>query len=366
MINGKMLKNKILIAAGRGHITEVEMIKGLHRMGFDMHAAFESTSPHLEKLRQADIPTYDLDLKSNIDLKKSLSIRRWIIEEGFSVVHGLANRQVANFIWASYGLHHKVVAYRGAVGHVSRWDPTCYIKWLNPRLDKIICVSHAVERDLRDSGVKSEKLATIYKGHMSEWYEAFNSDNARQKINSEFGTPSDAILVGMAANMRQVKGADILLEAMRLLPENIYALLIGEVRDPNLRKIAENSDIRSRVIFTGFRDDAKSMIGGLDINTAPSRGREGLTKTIIEGMAQGRPSVVSNAGGLPEMIDEGVTGFVTDVEDVTSFAERISQLSMDPELRARMGAQAKEVVRSRFGIEQTIQSTGKLYRELLS
>jgi len=91
-------------------------------------------------------------------------IRAWVRGEGFNVLHALANWQVENFLLASYGMPHHVIAYRGAIGHVSRWDPSCYLKWLSPRLDRIICVSNAVARDLKASGVDNQKLVTIYKG----------------------------------------------------------------------------------------------------------------------------------------------------------------------------------------------------------
>ncbi|MEX0382733.1 glycosyltransferase family 4 protein [Spiribacter sp. 1M153] len=356
---------KALIAAGGGHITEVEMIKGLREAGVDAHAAFESSSPHHEAFARAGVPTRTLDLKNNADFAKARQVRGWIKDEGFDIVHGLANRQVANFIWASYGLPNKVIAYRGAVGHVSRWDPTCYIKWLNPRIDRIICVSQAVERDLADSGVRADKLVTIYKGHDLSWYDALDGRAARAEVNKEFSIPEHATLIGIAANMRPVKGADLLLNAMLELPDDVHALLIGEARDPQLKTLAADERLEGRVHFTGFRPDAPRLIGALDINTAPSRGREGLTKTVIEGMAQGIPAVVSTAGGLPEMIRDGETGYVVPIDDLTALRERIAALVQDPAARVRMGRNARADIRRRFDISATIRQTADLYHALL-
>jgi len=359
-------KPKALIAAGGGHITEVEMIKGLREAGVDAHAAFESSSPHLETFRQAGVPTRTLDLKNNADFAKARQIRGWIKNEGFDIVHGLANRQVANFIWASYGLPNKVIAYRGAVGHVSRWDPTCYIKWLNPRINRIICVSQAVERDLAASGVRADKLVTIYKGHDLSWYDELDGRAARAEVNEEFSIPEEATLIGIAANMRPVKGADLLLNAMLELPDNVHALLIGEARDPQLKTLAAHERLKGRVHFTGFRSDAPRLIGALDINTAPSRGREGLTKTVIEGMAQGIPAVVSTAGGLPEMIRDGESGHVVAIDDLNALRDRIAALVLDPAARIRMGQNARADIRQRFDISATIRQTADLYQALLN
>ena len=353
---------KVLIAASDGHITEVEMIKGLRREGIDIQAAFESTSPHLEALHDGDIPTRTLDLKNNADIRGALKIRRWIKDEGFDIVHGLANRQVANSIWASYGLPNKVIAYRGAIGHVSYWDPGCYLKWLNPRIDRLICVSKAVERDLAASGVNPAKLITIYKGHDPSWYAHLNHKAAREAVEREFDIPNGVTLIGMAANMRPVKGADLLLRALMELPASIHGLFIGEVRDPQLPKLAADSRLTGRVHFTGFRSDAPHLIGALDINIAPSRGREGLTKTVIEGMVQGVPTIVSEAGGLPEMVDDGKNGYIFPIDDLSILTQRLKTLIDSPETQHTMGELGREIAITRFSVSQTIAHTAALYR----
>ena len=352
---------KVLIATGGGHITEIEMIKGLRQAGINIHAVLFSDSPNHQILQDAGVPTRPLDLRSNVDFPNALKIRRWIRDEHFDIVHGLANWEVSNFIWASYGLPNKVIAYRGAVGHVSRWDPSCYLKWLNPRIDKIICVSKAVERDLTESGVNSAKLITIYKGHDLSWYANLDRKAARDEVEKEFGIPSDAILVGMAANMRRVKGADLLLKALMALSANVHGLFIGEVRDPLVEELAADPRLSGRVHFTGFRANAPYLIGALDINVAPSRGREGLTKTVIEGMARGVPAVVARAGGLPEMVDDGVSGYTFAIDDLERLVKHLKTLISNPELQWKMGERGKNLAKNRFSVEQTIERTAELY-----
>jgi glycosyltransferase involved in cell wall biosynthesis len=356
---------KVLISVGEGHITEVEMITRLRAQGIDIHAAFESTSPHLKTLRNAGVPTRILDLKSNIDIANALKIREWLKTEKFNILHGLGNRQVANFITASYGLPNKVIAYRGAIGHVSRWDPTCYLKWLNPRLDKLICVSNAVEADLAANGVPEHKLTTIYKGHDISWYKNLDVKTARQEILHTFHIPHNAVLIGIVANMRYIKGADLLLRAMRTLPNHVHAIFIGEVRDPKIETLADDPSIRARVHFTGFRSDAPRLLGALDINTAPSR-REGLPKSVIEGMAQAVPAVVTTAGGLPEIVDHGDSGFVVPIDDLSMFESKLQNLVENKALRNSMGESAKKNIAIRFDIRTTVNETAKLYQSLLS
>ena len=364
-MSGKKRRPKVLIAGHQGHITEAEMIQGLRERDIDIHAAFESTSPHLETLRSAGIPTQPLDLKNNIDFRSAYRIRKWIKQEGFDIVHGLANRPVANFIWASYGLPNKVIAYRGTAGHVSRWDPTCYIKWLNPRIDRIICLSKAVEASLEKSGVASKRLITIYKGHDPGWYADLSPAAARDEVNQQFSLPDNTILVGMAANMRPVKGADLLLNLLMDLPENVHGLLIGEVRDPSINDLASNPRIANRLHFTGFRRDATHLIGALDINVAPSRAREGLGKSVIEAMIQGIPSVVSNVGGLPELLGPDGMQYIFPTGDLKRFRECMAPLINNSEERKIAGDFAKQRIYSEFTLERTINETKNLYHSML-
>jgi glycosyltransferase involved in cell wall biosynthesis len=356
---------KVLIAAGTGHITEVEMIKGLHNQGINIHAAFNSTSPHLNTLREAGVPTRTLDLKSNADFSSVMQIRRWIKNEGFDILHGLANRQVANFIWASYGQPNKLIAYRGAIGHVSRWDPTCYIKWLNPRIDKIVCVSNAVYQDLKNNGVNKHKLITIYKGHDTDWYRNYPRAPSRARLLELLGLPEDAFIVGMAANMRHIKGADLLLRALIKLPKHVHGVLIGNVRDPSLKKLAANAEIAPRVHFIGYTDEAQSLVAGFDLNCAPSRGREGLTKSVIEAMALKIPSVVSEAGGLPELIQDGENGCVVPIGDPDALASAINYVVLHPDQAQQWSEAGLKRLQEIFNIRKTVERTRKLYSGML-
>jgi glycosyltransferase involved in cell wall biosynthesis len=339
------------------------MIIGLKNLGIDIHAALQSTSPFHQRLQEAGVPTRVMDLSGNIDIRGILEIRRWIKRENFDIAHGLANRAVANFIWASYGLENKVIAYRGAVGHVSRWDPSCYLKWLSPRIDKIICVSDAVKKDLKNNGVAPSKLVTIYKGHDPSWYEPTANEETIQ-LREHYSIPASSPLIGMVANMRRVKGADLLLKAMIYLPDNVHAAFVGEVRDREIEQLRQQPELRHRVHFTGYQANAAQLIKQFDINVAPSRGREGLTKTVIEAMIQGVPCVTSDAGGLPELVEDGESGFVVPNGDAIALSKAISTLTQDQNLVSIMGPKGSALFHRKFNINDTIEATVWLYDQV--
>ncbi|MFP4455840.1 MAG: glycosyltransferase family 4 protein [Desulfonatronovibrio sp.] len=353
---------KVLMVTRTSHITEIDMMCRLKKSGVEVEAITESDCPHIKLLGDAGIPHESLDLKSRLDIKGIKRLRQRIKKGGFHVVHGFSNRPISNLVWASYGLNHALVIYRGAIGHVRRWDPDCWLKWLNPRVDRIACVSHAVKKDLIKSGARPDKLVTIYKGHDFSWYH----DLPCIDLNSEFKIPDNAFIVGCAANMRRVKGVDILLKSLLELPENIHALLMGEVRDPLVKTLAQKPEIKDRVHFAGFRQDAPAILGSCHLAVAPSRGREGLTKSIIEPMAQGVPAVVTEAGGLPEMLEHGISGYIVPIDDPTAMAKAIGKLAKDPELCAQFGQKAKQRMEKVFSINQTAESTLQMYVDVCS
>jgi len=92
---------------------------------------------------------------------------------------------------------------------------------------------------------------------------------------------------------------------------------------------------------------------------------EGTPVTIIEALAAGRPAVATRVGGVPDVVDEGETGFLVRPGDTHALAERIEILARDPERRAAMGAAGRERTLSRYAVERLVDDMDELYRELL-
>ncbi len=96
----------------------------------------------------------------------------------------------------------------------------------------------------------------------------------------------------------------------------------------------------------------------------PSLRREGLARSLIEAMAYARPVIVTDCGGSPELVVDGVSGIVVPVHDPEAIAAAIRKLIADPALRRRFGEAARERIRTQFRIEDTIEQTLAMYREL--
>ncbi len=114
----------------------------------------------------------------------------------------------------------------------------------------------------------------------------------------------------------------------------------------------------------GYRSDAPALTAACDVFVLPSTKREGLARSLIEAMAYGIAPVVTDCGGSPELVVQGVSGLVVPVADAEALAAAIRTLHDDAALRARLGRAARERIGRDFRIEDTIAKTYALYASL--
>jgi len=363
---GKVIM-RVLCVTGHSDRPESETFIGLKKMGVDIQVACPSSAPHYQRIAQSGIPVTNLKPKGRADRKAIGCIRRLIVEKEIDLLHLFNNRAVSNGILAARKLPVKVIAYRGIVANVSFLNPASWMTYLHPKVDHIVCVAEAVRRYFLDMKclwlrVPADKPVTIYKGHSLDWYQETPADL------SEFGIPQNAFVVGSTANFRPRKGIHVLVEAMRFLPEAlpIHLLLIGHMNDAGLLKQIEASPMQNRIHLAGYRADSPALQAACNTVILPALRREGLPKVVIEAMAYGIPPVVTDSGGSPELVEDGISGIVVTPGDSKAIAKAILCLVKDPILRATMGKKARERIATHFRIDDTIQQTLELYTGILS
>ncbi len=255
---------------------------------------------------------------------------------------------------------------RGIVGAVGFLDPMSWMRYLNPRIDRIVCVCDAIRRHFLEMKpaflrMPAERPVTIYKGHKLEWYTATPAELA------DYGIPEDAFVIGCTANYRPRKGIDYLIEGIELLPADVPAhlLLIGHMEAEQLTRRIEKSPARERIHRIGFVPNAPELSAACDVFCMPSTKREGLARAIIEAMAYRVPPVVTDAGGSPELVVDGVSGVVVPPRDARGIADALEMLFRDQPLRQRMGEAARERIGTAFRNEDTVRKTIALYEELV-
>ncbi len=307
----------------------------------------------------------DVALRKRFDREAVRRLRAELVQGRHDILHLFSNKALQNGLAASRGLPVKIVAYRGIVGNVSFFSPVSWLRFLNPRIDRIVCVAEAVRQyflRMQPAFLRlpPERLVTIYKGHSLDWYRDAPADL------TAVGLPAGAFAIACVANYRPRKGIEMLVEAFAALPPDTHLLLIGGGMDaPRLARAIAASPAASRVHVLGYRSDAPSLTAACAAFVLPSTKREGLARSLIEAMAYGVPPVVTDCGGSPELVQHGVSGLVVPVADPAALAAAMRSLHEDATLRARLGAGARERIGRDFRIEDTIAKTLALYRSLV-
>ena len=235
------------------------------------------------------------------------------------------------------------------------------LRRLTPHMDRLIAVSRSIERKLHDEGRTAAPIELIYNGVDLERYD---HQEPCCTLPEEYGMEPGSKLVGVVARLEPEKGHPTLLEAwpavLRAVPD-AYLLVIGEgSRHEELERQARDLRIAHRVVFTGRRDDVPAVTAALDVAVLPSY-REAQGLTILEAMALSRPVVASNVGGIPEMIEDGVTGLLVEPHDADGLARAIVRFLTDHPFADTIGRQGHDLVHDRFCIELMVESVQAIY-----
>jgi glycosyltransferase involved in cell wall biosynthesis len=340
---------------------------GLARAGVDLAVICPPGEPR-DWLLENGVRVLDLPLRGRFDRNAVRRLREELTHGRYDVLHLFGNQALQSGLAASRGLPVKIVAYRGIVGNVSFFSPVSWLRFLNPRIDRIVCVADAVRRyflQMRPAflRVPEKRLVTIYKGHSLDWYRAAPADL------TAVGVPPGSFSIACVANYRPRKGIEVLVDALGRLPPAVDAhlLLIGDGMDARrLKRTIALSPATARIHVLGYRKDAPALTAACDVFVLPSTKREGLARSLIEAMAYGVAPVVTDCGGSPELVQHGASGLVVPVADAGALTAAIRMLHDDAALRARLGAAARERIARDFRIEDTIAKTLALYRSLVA
>lgn len=344
-----------------------ESFIGIHRRGVAITVVCPADHPNCRRLVKAGVPVLDIPLRKNFDFAGQARLREELTRGSYQLLHTFNSKAVTNGLAAIKGLPIRIICYRGIVGNVSFLDPMSWMRYLNPRIDRIVCVCDAI-RDyfltMQPAWLRmpEERPVRIYKGHRLEWYSATPADL------SEFGIPDTAFTIACTASYRPRKGVEYLVDAMASLPADIPAhlLLVGDMQARKLARRIRKSPARDRIHRIGFRSDAPAIAAACDAFCLPSTKREGLPRAVIEAMAYGVPPIVTNSGGSPELIEPDKSGLIVPIKDPDALAKAIELLFRNPDRRLAMGRAARERIGRDFRNEDTVTETIALYESLLA
>jgi len=183
-----------------------------------------------------------------------------------------------------------------------------------------------------------------------------------------FGFPGEAAVVGSVGNLRPAKGYDHFFRAARIIaarrPDTVFAVAGEGPERARLERLAAELGIASRTRLPGFVSPVYNYLACFDIVVIPSLW-EGFPVSALEAMGMGKPVVATSVGDLPEIIEDGVSGFLVRPARPEELADRVMRLLADPGLARRMGEAARERVQVRYRLEKTVDAYAALYRKVM-
>ena len=235
--------------------------------------------------------------------------------------------------------------------------------------DYQICVCEWVRRQLaQQSAFDADRLCAIHNGVDAEAYKP--DPAARADVRGEFGYGDDDIVCGIAARMVEDKGHRFLIEAVSSLRESIprlRLLMLGQgPLESDLKDLVRKLAIEDITTVPGFRSDMARCVQAFDIGVQPSIDCDTSSFSLKEQMAAGKPVIASDHGGLPEIVEDGVDGFVVPAGTVEPLAEAIRKLADDAELRTSMGEKGRAHVLREFTIQIFAERTIDAYRRAMA
>jgi glycosyltransferase involved in cell wall biosynthesis len=246
-----------------------------------------------------------------------------------------------------------------------RLKGNAFSRWKYRPVDCFIAASEAIRQILIAGGVPADKTVTVHEGIDVAYVSATPAVN----VHEAFWLPHGAPVVGNVAALVPHKGQRDLIEAAHLVvqqvPDARFIILgEGELRE-HLEHLVHERHLEKHVLLPGFRTDVLGCIKGFDLFVMSSV-TEGLGTSLLDAMACARPIVATRAGGIPEIVEDGVNGLLVPVRDHHALADAIVRALQDAGLRQRMGDAGFARVNERFTVERMVSGTAAVYQRLFT
>lgn len=346
-----------------GQQQAVYLFEKLLKKGFTSAMVCQPDSALSSYCQEHQLPYFDLRMRGEGDLVAGFRIAKICKENEFNILHLHSAHAVTIGIWAK--LFHstlKLVAVRRVDFHINGFFSK--LKYDNPYLDKIVCISDKIKEVLLKDRIKSDRLLTIHSGiDTDKFRELTDSSNLR----NEMGIPENDVVVGTVAAIVGHKDYPNLLKSANIVlrrKSHVTFCAVGSgSQKERMHELADRLNLGDKFIFAGFREDVGRFLKMFDIFVLASK-KEGLGTSILDAQAMGLPVVGTRAGGIPESVHHNVNGLLVPPGNETALAEAIIELIEDEDKRKRLGETARETV-EQFDINITVAKNIELYKQLL-
>jgi glycosyltransferase involved in cell wall biosynthesis len=234
--------------------------------------------------------------------------------------------------------------------------------------DRMIFISQPlIDWALKEGVTTKDKIVKIYSGIDLDRFQPATFDQ-EQRAREKWGIgPSDPVM-GIVSKLWEGKGHEILIKALKDVKKDIHKaklVIVGEgYLEDKLRSLTDTFGLTESVIFTGFQANVSEVIKVFDVAVLPSF-FEGMGRVLLEAMAMEKPVVASRVGGIPDIVKDGINGFLTTPGDIKELGDALKKLLNDKRLATRMGKDGRKGVTAQFSADVMVNAIKDVYKESL-
>jgi len=321
------------------------------------------------KLIENGFNIYHQKRVDGIDFSLVSWIRKIIVKEKIEVIHAHQYTPYFYAVLSSAFIRNILIIY---TEHGRLYPDRRRLKrfLFNPLLamftDHIISISESTKKAMITyDNFPSRKIKVVLNGVKFE--NNIKNINISQKRRS-LGLDDKSLIVGTAARLDGIKNIPMMLRAFKIVLSqipDIFLLIAGKgPQEDELKALSSELCISNRIVFLGLRHDLPEIYQLYDV-FALSSFTEGISITLLEAMAAGIPTVVTDVGGNPEVVINSKTGYLVSLSDEHAMADKIIELLRDPQKRSLMGQNAAARAHKYFSFNRMLLDYLQLYRETI-
>lgn len=356
---------------GAGRVI-LNYLRSADKERFDVHVAIPMGSLLKRSLEEMKVPFYEVEgIADRSFQKEDVKILGELIDRvkpQLVHTHGAMSGRIAarhRGIPVVY-TRHAVFPVPGALKFPpGRWGNRLFNQIY---ADHVIAVSPATLDNLTREGVSPKKITVVMNGVTPV---GRTGEEERSALRRELGIPEDTFLFGILTRIEDYKGHLYLLSAARKLKERghtNFRILIAGTGDfeEDIEEAVIVSGVSDVVQMLGFRTDVKELLNILDCQLNASYSTEATSVALLEGMSVGLPSVVSDYGGNPWVVEDGVNGLIFPSRDSNALCDKMEYMLTHPQQGQEMGKKAEEIFQSRFTGRAFARRTEEIYLNVLN
>jgi glycosyltransferase involved in cell wall biosynthesis len=352
--------NSITIYGG-GEVWMITAMKEFIRKGYNVTFVCKNDAAIINHSIEAGIETIPINISGDLNPVTIFKLNNIFKKKSINIVIANTGKDLRLSGMASLFLKDiKVIARQGIDYPLKNnfWYKVAYKKLA----ERIVANSEATKTTMLKSApwLIAERVKVIYNGINPELYKQEYTKNLR----NEFGFDENDFVIGFVGRLSVQKGVQYALDAFKSVIEkcsNIHLLICGdgELRGDVEKFVSENK-LESKIHLAGFRKDIPDIMKTIDVLLTPSLW-EGFGIVLIEAMASGKACIAADTSSIPEIVEDGVNGFLVPPKDSQSIADSLIIMISDPQLVHQMGQVGIKTVNNKFTIDKMIKEYEKLF-----